>query len=396
MTERESNRNTLENIGFKRVGKSDLLTQGEFVVRVEGGGQELMVDYDEGMDWRLVVGIKQGRSYGGFSLITLSNQGSAIERTVNGSGGGVRDGVISASDFRNISIEDQLIKSGFQRDGNEPSVFSITLPDEGNIKIYAIAESGVLQKVIKPIRKRTLELAGEKFEITDYKRSRGFLDKQISVVTLKSNRVQYDVSSEYGGSVIEESVKTLRTINADDLGLSRIPEKIDSSGFVIGGKNSTRLIRNIGSLNDQSIADLEKRLKPGRDSMAGFMGASESFLDVLSNDNDFVLGENFTHQDLAEPLLFAREFSLKGLGRDFEYKGKKYKVETTSYRGMQFSPFNDHTSTNIDMNITNIESGENLSCSGLLPDMIARYGFYEGKGTSYRLEPSKIIDMFFS
>ena len=46
------------------------------------------------------------------------------------------------------------------------------------------------------------------------------------------------------------------------------------------------------------------------------------------------------------------------------------------------------------MVIKNEDTGASLSYSGLLPDMIQRYGFYEGKGTSYRLEPSKILEVF--
>ena len=30
----------------------------------------------------------------------------------------------------------------------------------------------------------------------------------------------------------------------------------------------------------------------------------------------------------------------------------------------------------------------------VVPDMIERYGFYEGKGTPYRVDPKKIVEVF--
>ncbi len=85
---------------------------------------------------------------------------------------------------------------------------------------------------------------------------------------------------------------------------------------------------------------------------------------------------------------------MQGKGREFNYKGRRFTIQPTAYRGMQFSPFEDKTGTNLNMTIKNENTGISLSCSGLLPDMILRYGFYEGKGTSYRLAPSQIIEVF--
>ena len=39
-----------------------------------------------------------------------------------------------------------------------------------------------------------------------------------------------------------------------------------------------------------------------------------------------------------------------------------------------------------------LSDGKELKYSLLVPHMIERYGFYEGKGTPYRVEPKAIID----
>ena len=58
--------------------------------------------------------------------------------------------------------------------------------------------------------------------------------------------------------------------------------------------------------------------------------------------------------------------------------------------GSQFSPFNDKTKASVDYTVTNLENGESVSFSGLVPLMIERYGFYEGHGTPYRVDPTDI------
>jgi hypothetical protein len=41
--------------------------------------------------------------------------------------------------------------------------------------------------------------------------------------------------------------------------------------------------------------------------------------------------------------------------------------------------------------VTNLETDKKLQFSLLVPHMIERYGFYEGQGTRYRVEPAQIL-----
>lgn len=191
--------------------------------------------------------------------------------------------------------------------------------------------------------------------------------------------------------------------------------EMESNEFKIGGKNETSLIRRLNSINKQTIQELEQKMKPSHGSESGFLGEKEKLLDILVKDNDFVLSQGLTHQSLAEPLKVARTFAheenhklidlvgkidlmelleMQNKGNVMQYEGYKYQVKMISYRGIQNSPFNDNTKTNCDVIITNIDNKENLAFSGLVPDMIERYGFYEGKETPYRVEPSQIIKTF--
>ena len=143
-------------------------------------------------------------------------------------------------------------------------------------------------------------------------------------------------------------------------------------------------------------------MRPGnqdeRSSKVGFLGSNEQLIDVLVADNDFVNGEGLTHADLAIPLLQICQHADAERRRlkewksvEVEHAAIRWRVDFEEYKGFQHSPFNDQTKSNIDFTLTNLESGNTLQFSGLVPIMIERYGFYEGHGTPYRVEPADII-----
>jgi hypothetical protein len=156
---------------------------------------------------------------------------------------------------------------------------------------------------------------------------------------------------------------------------------------------STLAIRNQTSVAGIPVAQLEAVMKPGKSSHAGFLGSAETLLDVLAHDNETVVANGVTHAQLASPLESIMELAPNGAA-EVELGGTKYKVIVDSFRGMQASPFNDGQLTNVDVHVTNLSNGKSLSYSGLIPHFIKQYGFYEGKGTSYRLPPEKILEVF--
>ena len=50
--------------------------------------------------------------------------------------------------------------------------------------------------------------------------------------------------------------------------------------------------------------------------------------------------------------------------------------------------------TSEDAHVENLDNGKKINYSCLVPFMIERYGFYEGKGTPYRVEPRDVIEVF--
>jgi hypothetical protein len=179
-----------------------------------------------------------------------------------------------------------------------------------------------------------------------------------------------------------------------DLGVKEVaPAKDPKTGFLVGGANATALIKKLTEINGQKIADLEKAMRPGQLSKKGFLGKDERLLDVLAADNKLVVEQlGLTHQQLALHLNVLAAIG-KREKNEFTYHGRRFKVTLVAYRGIQDSPFDDGTRSNTNATATNLDTGKTLTFSLLVPMMVERYGFYEGKGTPYRVDPRKVIEV---
>jgi hypothetical protein len=190
------------------------------------------------------------------------------------------------------------------------------------------------------------------------------------------------------------------SIDPAALKLKPVPVHKDAkTGFVVGGKNDTALIEKLTEINGRSIAELEKDMRPGALSRGGFIGKDEKLLAILALDNRYIVEERkLTHQELARHLrlLGAIGFKLKAIGKKSEpflYHGRRFQVSLMVARGIQPSPFEDDTKSGANATLFNLDNGKSLQYALLVPEMIARYGFYEGKGTPYRVEPRKILEV---
>lgn len=385
----------LERAGFVRVGMSNLFLQGLFAVEQHpDGSSSLMVDYESNTKWLDVVAIKNDTEKGYFSLMALTAEGRFINSSLNRSGTFGGEAPVELKVFGG-TLERQLVAAGFVRDEKEPRIFRNIVKDEDEkVEILAIMEGGRIKSVLKPLRESAARLLGINFQITGGRSSIDDFGKAIYIIDVENDKMHFQISSKIDGVIVDGSQKLLRSITEEELDIKEFPISQEVSGFKIGGVNSTEQIRKLREINGQSISKLEKKMRPHSMSMAGFLGDDESLIKILAEDNDVVMSNGLTHQDLAKPLIYAREHELKGLGENFTYKNRHFHVRRMGWRGMQESPFNDETATSIDITITNLDTGAELSCSGLLPDMIQRYGFYEGKRSNYRLDPNDIIVVF--
>ena len=135
-------------------------------------------------------------------------------------------------------------------------------------------------------------------------------------------------------------------------------------------------------------------MRPGALSRLGFLGKDESLLEILAEDNRFVVeAKGLTHQELARHLHIVGAVAVKyGQQEAFEflYHGKRFKAKAVVAKWTQPSPFRDDTKSGTNITLRNLDNGQNVVYALLVVDMIERYGFYEGKGTPYRVPPTDI------
>jgi hypothetical protein len=185
----------------------------------------------------------------------------------------------------------------------------------------------------------------------------------------------------------------------EELGVKLVTAKTDpKTHFQVGGKNSAATIKGLTEINGVELDQLEADMRPGKLSRAGFLGPNEKLLDILAGDNQYVVDKlGLTHQELAKHLHVLAAIGLwqgkhKETESPFRYHGRKFRVKIVGFRGFVGSPFDDQTKTNSEATLFNLDNGKELKYSLLVPHMIERYGFYEGKGTPYRVDPRKILE----
>jgi len=412
----------LQKFEFRSLGNSRFYTNDVFTVALnDEGGYEFFETYDKYIPEDTVRAIFQDKyrgEYPGFVIIGSERTHIDVPGHVSGSYRSVMENFgtpLTKEEINNIAnqpIEQQLLHAGFV--DKQRGVFELHLEDEGKtLDVTAVVVDGKLQKLLKPTRRSVREKVTPETHIVgigeweDNGPHATFMKDKADVfpaITLSNAQMDFQLIARYGIEIANGSQHVHRELTPDEVGVKPLQEVVDGSGFVIGGRNTTDKIVSLNVINSLSIQQLEALMRPGvygggrRDSHgisdAGFLGEDESLLQVMAMDNNFVLSRGLTHQQIASPLLYAMNFYEKGFGNSFLFNNVEYKIDATSYRGSQESPFYDGTYSDTNFWVTNTQTGKTIGFSGLIPEMIQRYGFYEGRGTSYRLEPQDIIELF--
>lgn len=390
----------LTRVGFSRLGQSDVYERGPFTIGVNNDGR---YSFYQNMQFRLateaITGIKvvtaQSSSTPRLAVFGMHEKWGPhvlMDDPAGGSSSAGTPGTRDIPDFSDVldkTIEQQLIEAGFARDSQAAGLFQRTFGNGDNtVNVVAVVENGKVKKLIKETRAdRYGDSVPEKmgYKIIGAGEDELYGGYTIPVLRAENYVMTFDIGT--GGGI--QNVKLKRELTAQELGITPFPETVQPDGFRIGSSNSTDAIRRLTTINGHSIEELERRMRS-----TGFLGSQERLLDVMAQDNDYVQSQGLTHQDLASQLRYVEELYFKLRIREFTYRGRRYDVNVVQWRGIQDSPFNDGTGASSDMQITNLDTGTSLSASLLLPDMIERYGFYEGKDTPYRLDPQQIIEVF--
>ena len=142
-------------------------------------------------------------------------------------------------------------------------------------------------------------------------------------------------------------------------------------------------------------------MRPGRYSVAGFLGPDERLADVLARDDATVRGLGLTHRRLAEGLAELLSAASAERGRRATVGGR-FRVVLTAYKGFQICPWAGDPRhgqcdaaggpdfASLDWAIRNVASGREMRGPGLIEHLIGAHHFYEGERSPYRVGPADL------
>ncbi len=138
----------------------------------------------------------------------------------------------------------------------------------------------------------------------------------------------------------------------------------------------------------------QENMKPGIITRDGFLGNdTRNLIDILIEDEAEVQRLGVTHRVIAERMINLRDAGMRGLG-EFISVSPHFEIRVDTVRGKLPCPFGDpgiFPKTNT--TVRNMAIGKEITYTDLNIHMIMAHGFYEGKGSAFRLEPSELVEI---
>jgi hypothetical protein len=142
------------------------------------------------------------------------------------------------------------------------------------------------------------------------------------------------------------------------------------------------------------MKEIQEKMKPGVITRDGFLGSDgRNLVDILTEDDAEVKRLNLTHTQIAERMRELRNAGKKGLG-DYISVAPHFEVRVDMVRGKLPCPFGHPgliQKTNIQ--VRNLKKNLEITFTDMHIHMIGEHGFYEGKGSNFRLEVRDLIDI---
>ena len=136
------------------------------------------------------------------------------------------------------------------------------------------------------------------------------------------------------------------------------------------------------------LAAVEARMQPGAIVRDGFLGTDgRSLAEILDEVQNTVNGLSLTHEQIAERMEHLAEEGKEGLGMTVRVD-EDWEVRVQSVRGFLPCPWG-HKGLYPKLNVylRNRRSGHTMLWTGMQIHLIRDHGFYQGKGSAFRIEP---------
>jgi hypothetical protein len=142
------------------------------------------------------------------------------------------------------------------------------------------------------------------------------------------------------------------------------------------------------------MQQVREQMAPGVITRDGFLGDDRRPLaDILLADEAAEKALDLDHQAVAARMIELRDAGMAGLG-EFVDVAPHFEVRVDSVRGRLPCPFGDpgmFPKTNI--TVRNRQTGREIAFTDLHIHLILAHGFYEGRGSPFRLEPKDLAEV---
>ncbi len=132
-------------------------------------------------------------------------------------------------------------------------------------------------------------------------------------------------------------------------------------------------------------------MRPGLITIDGFLAPdTRDLVQIIDEDDAAVKALGLTHARIAARMREMRQAGLRGLG-DFIDVSPHYEIRTDTVRGKLRCPFEDPgLIPKCNTTVRNLELGREITFTDMNIHFIEKHGFYQGKGSSFRLEPADL------
>jgi len=139
-----------------------------------------------------------------------------------------------------------------------------------------------------------------------------------------------------------------------------------------------------------------QRMQPGVITLSGFLGIDQRPLnEIIADDAQTLLRLDITAPEIAERMQYLTDQSQQAYEGGIIIDGS-YEVETEITRGKLPCPFlHRGLQRKTVTTCTHLTTGITIRWTALNIHMIKEHGFFEGKGSPFRLEPETLIKVLF-
>jgi len=139
------------------------------------------------------------------------------------------------------------------------------------------------------------------------------------------------------------------------------------------------------------IAEVVRKMSPGLLVRDGMLGSDRRPLpEILDADNAVVIGLDLTHEGIGGRMDELSQAGRRGLGDVVTFEDR-YEVQVHEVQGGMRCPFGDSgIFRKVVTTAKSLATGECVRWSELGAHMIRSHGFYQGRGSKWRLRPEDL------